>query len=57
MTYIGGMNQKECPSCAMMIEQDAKECPICAYEYPQSNRLYPVVAIILVLIFILAYIF
>lgn len=57
MTYIEIMNQKECPSCAMMIDKGAKECPICNYEYPQQNRLYQIIAIVLVLIFLLGYIF
>jgi len=54
--YIAAMNQKECPSCAMMINKDAKECPICNYEYPQQNRVYQIIAIVLVLIFLLGYI-
>ena len=54
--YIAVMKKKECPSCAMMIDNGAKICPICSYEYPQPNRLYQIIAIILVLIFILFYI-
>ena len=54
--YIALMEKKECPSCAMMIEKDAHQCPICQYEYPRPNRLYQIVAIILVLVFILFFI-
>jgi hypothetical protein len=50
------MNKKECPSCAMMIDEKAKVCPICKYEYPQPNRLYQVIAIVLILVFILFFI-
>jgi len=51
------MKQKECPSCAMMIDKKARHCPICNYEYPRPNRFYQVIAIILAVIFILTYIF
>ena len=50
------MKKKECPSCAMMIDSSDKICPICKYEYPLPNRLYQIIAFILVLIFILFYI-
>jgi predicted amidophosphoribosyltransferase len=51
------MEKKECPSCAMPIDVKAKICPICNYEYPTHNRVYQVIAIILLLIFLLFYIF
>lgn len=50
------MSKKECPSCAMPIDADATVCPICAYEFPRANRLYQIIAIVLVLIFILFFI-
>jgi len=40
-----------------MIDKNDKICSICNYEYPQQNRLYQIVAIILVVIFILSYVF
>jgi len=54
--YITPMKKKECPSCAMMIDEDAINCPVCGYEYPQPNRLYQIMALILILIFLLMYI-
>jgi len=51
------MKQKECPSCAMIIDEDAKEYPICNYEYPKPNRWYQIIAIILTIIFLLSYVF
>ena len=29
--------QRECPSCAMMVEAEAKECPVCGYEFPEPK--------------------
>ncbi len=30
------MSQKECPSCALEVAQDADECPYCQYEFPDD---------------------
>ncbi|MEQ9288602.1 MAG: hypothetical protein RIG77_16900 [Cyclobacteriaceae bacterium] len=51
------MKKKECPSCAMEIEAGSKHCPICNYEFTQPNRLFQVVAILLVIIMVLFMIF
>ena len=50
------MKQKECPSCAMMIDESAKVCPVCNYEFTKPNRLYQIIAIVLIVIFVLFYI-
>ena len=49
--------KKECPSCAMEIEEDCTKCPICNYEFPQQNKFIQWIAIILIIIFILLMIF
>ena len=38
---------KECPSCAMDIDEDSKECPICGYEFPSYSRSFKLVALLL----------
>jgi RNA polymerase subunit RPABC4/transcription elongation factor Spt4 len=50
------MKKKECPSCAMEIDADSKVCPICSYEFPQTNKTYSVVAIILLVLILLYFI-
>jgi len=51
------MKKKECPSCAMDIDSKEKICPICGYEFPRVNKLYQWVAILLIILFILYFIF
>ncbi|MBL3657500.1 hypothetical protein JL102_15235 [Fulvivirga sp. 2943] len=51
------MPKKECPSCAMEIDAKSKKCPICGYEFPATSLWIQVVAILLVLLFILYFIF
>lgn len=31
------MKKKECPSCAMDIDEDAASCPICGYEFTRPG--------------------
>jgi RNA polymerase subunit RPABC4/transcription elongation factor Spt4 len=48
------MKKKECPSCAMEIDNSENVCPICGYEFPEgANPWYVAIAVILVLIFLL----
>ncbi len=51
------MSKKECPSCAMEIDEKEKECPICQYEFPKTNKINPIVALIIVIaiLFMLVY--
>jgi len=48
------MSKKECPSCAMNIDEKSAVCPICGYEFPLRSKAIVIVAIIL-LIFSLFY--
>ncbi|WP_138431547.1 zinc ribbon domain-containing protein [Fodinibius saliphilus] len=45
------MSQKECPACAVQIDNNAEICPICGYEFP-TQPLYLKVAV-WVMIFLL----
>lgn len=50
------MSQKECPSCAVEVAQNADVCPICGYEFPQRKswpRWIAVVILILIAIAVL----
>lgn len=49
--------KKECPSCAMEIDEDEKTCPICGYEFPGIQPVYQWIALLLILIFLLFLIF
>jgi RNA polymerase subunit RPABC4/transcription elongation factor Spt4 len=51
------MKRKECPSCAMEVDQNATQCPICAYEFPRTNWVLQGVAILLILVFLYFLIF
>ena len=47
------MPRKECPSCAVEIQQNEVVCPICGYEFPQRKS-WPrwIAALVLILILI-----
>lgn len=47
------MKQKECPSCAMMVDKDENVCPICGYEFPRTSKTFTIVVVIMLLAFIL----
>jgi predicted amidophosphoribosyltransferase len=51
------MSKKECPSCAMEIDTIEKFCPVCGYEFPVTGKGYIIVAIILLLVIILYWVF
>jgi RNA polymerase subunit RPABC4/transcription elongation factor Spt4 len=51
--YPMSSNKKECPSCAMEVDNDSKICPICSYEFPKQNPIYQWVAILVVIVFLL----
>ncbi len=42
---------KECPSCAVEVDDHAEVCHICGYEFPRQRRSVKIVAAILVLVF------
>ncbi|WP_293013350.1 hypothetical protein [Mongoliibacter sp.] len=50
------MKKKECPSCAMEVDDKADVCPICQFEFPKRNPLYQWLAIILALFFLLMFV-
>jgi RNA polymerase subunit RPABC4/transcription elongation factor Spt4 len=51
------MKKKECPSCAMEVDAKATICPVCRYEFPVQNKIYLLVAIILLIVAVLYLIF
>ena len=51
------MSLKECPSCAMEVESKLKICPVCGYEFPVQNKIYIAVAILLLILSVLYFIF
>ena len=44
------MSMKECPACAMEIDDKAKDCPICGYEFSESNKGSVIIALILLIL-------
>ena len=50
------MKTKECPSCAMEVDKKATICPVCRYEFPVQNKIYVVVAILLLVLTILYFV-
>jgi RNA polymerase subunit RPABC4/transcription elongation factor Spt4 len=54
------MQTKECPSCAMGIDEKSKVCPICGYEftgYSATVRWTAIVLIMAILLSLLFYVF
>jgi RNA polymerase subunit RPABC4/transcription elongation factor Spt4 len=51
------MSKKECPSCAMEIDEESRTCPICGYEFPEVKTGYKWIAIVLLLLFLLMIIY
>ncbi|MBI3220984.1 MAG: hypothetical protein HYZ44_15830 [Bacteroidetes bacterium] len=49
------MKKKECPSCAMNVDESSKECPICGYGFTESTPWIKYTAIFLIIIFLLTY--
>jgi len=48
---------KACPSCAMDVDNDAKVCPVCEHEFEQFPPWMKIVAVLLVIIFSIYFIF
>jgi RNA polymerase subunit RPABC4/transcription elongation factor Spt4 len=52
------MQKKECPSCAMEIDQKSKVCPVCGYEFTDHrNSGLKWVALLLAILFLLYLVF
>ncbi len=49
------MKKKECPSCAMNIDESCKECPICGYGFIEQKPWIKYIAILLIIVFLLIY--
>lgn len=45
------MKKKECPSCAMEIGANKNVCPVCGYEFPQEQKLFKFLVVLLVIVF------
>lgn len=43
---------KECPSCALDVDQDAEVCPYCAYEFPRQTSMRKTMAWVMALLLI-----
>jgi hypothetical protein len=46
------MKTKECPSCGWEVEANSKECKYCQYEFPQTNKAYVFLAVLLIVVFL-----
>ncbi len=51
------MATKECPSCAMNVDDKSTVCPVCGYEFPQRNKTFIILAVILLAAIVLSLIF
>ena len=49
------MKKKECPSCAMQIDETKTVCPICSFEFPTTSRSGKWLALLLLAAFLLAF--
>jgi len=47
---------KECPSCAMEVDQGEAICPICQYEFPSQPKVYTWIAILLIIALMILFI-
>ena len=41
---------KECPSCALDVDEGAEVCPYCAYEFPRQKSAVKIVAWLMALL-------
>lgn len=51
------MQTKECPSCAMDIDDGNKECPICGYEFTDYSPAVRWTALLLIMAILLSVLF
>lgn len=42
------MQTKECPSCAMDVDENSRECPICGYEFTGYSATMKWTAVLLI---------
>lgn len=53
----GLMKTKECPSCAMDIDERAKVCPVCQYEFAGTSSGMRIAVILLAVLLLLLSLF
>ena len=41
---------RECPSCALPVEEKAEVCPYCGYEFPATSPVHRAVAWLMILL-------
>ncbi|ACY49675.1 zinc ribbon domain-containing protein [Rhodothermus marinus] len=41
---------RECPSCALPVEEEAEVCPYCGYEFPAASPVHRAVAWLMILL-------
>jgi len=46
------MAEKECPGCAMPVDNDAEVCPICGYEFPSQPLSVQIMAVVMIILLI-----
>jgi RNA polymerase subunit RPABC4/transcription elongation factor Spt4 len=51
------IKKRECPSCAMEVNENEEFCPVCQFHFPKRNPILSWVAIFLVILFLLFLIF
>jgi RNA polymerase subunit RPABC4/transcription elongation factor Spt4 len=51
------MAVRECPSCAMNVDQSEEVCPICGYEFPVTKKGTYVVVWLMILLMIIWLVF
>ena len=44
--------ERECPSCALPIDQDADVCPYCGYDLPRQKNSLKIAALVMALLLI-----
>jgi len=50
------MESKECPGCAMEVEDNMEICPICGYEFPSQPLSLQIMAWVMIVLIILWFI-
>lgn len=49
--------QKECPGCAVQVDDDAEICPICGYEFPRQSAGVKIMAWVMIILLIVWLVF
>ena len=46
------MKKKECPACAVEIDEEAEICPICGYEFPKQSKTVQIMVWVMIILLI-----